>query len=81
MNACAKGCGRAAQVRGFCRQFEALIAAATTVDELDAIAKELKTAKLGSHATALRSAWTARKTAIETPDQDTVLDDAREADE
>lgn len=63
--------------------FEALIAAADSIEQLDAIAKELKTAKLGAGGNALRSAWTARKTAIESAvvDEDAALDDAREADE
>ena len=61
--------------------FEALIAAADSIEQLDAIAKELKTAKLGAGGNALRAAWTARKTAIESAvvDEDAVLDDAREA--
>ena len=64
-------------------EFTDLIAAATTVAELDAIAAEIKTAKLGAGGNALRSAWSARKTAIESAvvDEDTALDDAREADE
>lgn len=64
-------------------EFTDLIAAATTVAELDAIAAEIKTAKIGSGGNTLRSAWTARKTAIESAvvDEDAALDDAREADE
>ena len=64
-------------------EFTDLIAAATTMAELDAIAAEIKTAKLGAGGNALRSAWSARKTAIESAvvDEDAALDDAREADE
>lgn len=63
-------------------EFTDLIAAATTVAELDAIAAEIKTAKLGAGGNALRAAWSARKTAIESAppvDEDAALDDAREA--
>lgn len=62
-------------------EFTDLIAAATTMAELDAIAAEIKTAKLGGGGNALRSAWSARKTAIESAvvDEDAALDDAREA--
>ena len=62
-------------------EFTDLIAAATTVAELDAIAAEIKAAKLGSGGNTLRSAWSTRKTAIESAvvDEDAALDDAREA--
>lgn len=62
-------------------EFTDLIAAATTVAELDAIAAEIKTAKLGAGGDTLRSAWSARKTVIESTvvDEDAALDNAREA--
>lgn len=63
-------------------EFTDLIEAATTVDELNAIATEIKAANLGSKGNGLRATFAARKKAIEsTPavDDDAALDDARDA--
>lgn len=65
-------------------EFDARISAAQTLDDLDALARELKakSGQLGAHRAHLQSAWKARRDAIEAQDSDdpdAALDEAREA--
>ncbi|NLA37069.1 MAG: hypothetical protein GX868_15485 [Actinobacteria bacterium] len=62
-------------------EFEARIGQAVSVEELDAIARDLKAIDLGAHGKTLRAAWSARKTVIEAfpVGEDAALDDAMEA--